>query len=152
MKLYLVQHGLAVDKSIDPDRPLSDQGKTDIQRMADFLKQTNICPSLFFHSGKARAQQTADILATTLCDATPEQLDNLNPNDPLTSACDAIKHLDGDTMFVGHLPFMQRLASFLLNNNEEVKYAFLPGTVVCLSHTDDGWAMDWMIRPELLDS
>lgn len=150
MKLYLVQHGLAVDKATDPDRPLSDQGKADIQRMAEFLKQTNISPVSFFHSGKMRAQQTANMLAAELSKVTPKQLDGLNPNDPLISACDAIKQLDNDTMIVGHLPFMQRLTSFLLNNNEESRYVFIPGTIACLSDTENGWSMDWMIRPDLL--
>ena len=35
MKLYLVQHGEAVSKQDDPERPLSEQGLQDVQAMAE---------------------------------------------------------------------------------------------------------------------
>ena len=37
MRIYLTQHGLAVPKDIDPDRPLSEQGREDVRRLAEFL-------------------------------------------------------------------------------------------------------------------
>lgn len=150
MNLYLVQHGLAVDKSIDPDRPLSEQGVKDIQRMADFLKASRVCPSRILHSGKTRARQTAKIIAVTLSGIKPGVLENINPNDPLDSACGVINQLDCDAMIVGHLPFMQRLVSFLLNQNENTGFFFLPGSVVCLSKAEDRWRMDWMVRPDII--
>ena len=33
MRLYLVQHGEAVAKEVDPDRPLSEHGREDIVRL-----------------------------------------------------------------------------------------------------------------------
>ena len=33
MKLYLVQHGDALTKESDPDRPLSDRGRADVTEM-----------------------------------------------------------------------------------------------------------------------
>ncbi len=56
-------------------------------------------------------------------------------------------------MVVGHLPFMGRLASRLVAGSEEANVAaFQPGTVACLERADDGggWALAWMVRPELL--
>ena len=37
MKLYLVQHGEALPKEINSDRPLSDQGRQDLEQFARFL-------------------------------------------------------------------------------------------------------------------
>ena len=39
MRVYLVQHGDAVPKEVDPDRPLSDTGRQDIERLAKFLNR-----------------------------------------------------------------------------------------------------------------
>ena len=37
MKLYLMQHGDALQKDVDPDRPLSPRGRRDIEKIAAFL-------------------------------------------------------------------------------------------------------------------
>ncbi len=37
MRLYLVQHGEAVTKAVDPDRPLSEQGRADVERLAIWM-------------------------------------------------------------------------------------------------------------------
>ena len=34
MRLYLTQHGLAVPKDVDTDRPLSEQGREDVRHLA----------------------------------------------------------------------------------------------------------------------
>ena len=63
MKVYLVQHGKAVDKSVDPERPLSDEGTQQTQAVADFIASLNIKVECIWHSGKMRAHQTAEILS-----------------------------------------------------------------------------------------
>ena len=66
MKLYLVQHGEACAKDVDPDRPLTDAGKADVERLAAFLGQVGIRVDRVIHSGKLRAVQTAERLAGVL--------------------------------------------------------------------------------------
>ncbi|MES9849230.1 MAG: histidine phosphatase family protein, partial [Candidatus Thiodiazotropha sp.] len=66
MKLYLVQHGEACKKEVDPDRPLTDRGREDIDRLATFLKQAGIRPDRVVHSGKLRAMQTAGRLTDAI--------------------------------------------------------------------------------------
>jgi len=39
MRIYLTQHGPAVPKDVDPDRPLNEQGREDVRRLADFLEK-----------------------------------------------------------------------------------------------------------------
>ena len=55
-------------------------------------------------------------------------------------------------MLVGHLPFLQKLASKLVNDNESFQVVgFKQGGVVCLERMEeDGWSVKWMMVPELL--
>ena len=66
MKLYLAQHGEACTKDIDPERPLTDQGREDIERLAEFLARAGIEVARVIDSGKLRAAQTADLLAAAV--------------------------------------------------------------------------------------
>lgn len=151
MKLYLVQHGLAVDKAIDPDRPLSEQGRQQVQAMAAWLQKANINVGQIHHSGKARAQQTAELYASTLNASSVQSIEGIKPNDDVSSMAQTIDKLDVDTMIVGHLPFMQRMVSWLLTGSEEMACHYLPGSVVCLEK-EDNWSLQWMLRPDLIDN
>ncbi len=42
MRLYLMQHGNPVMEEVDPERPLSDQGKSDVRKVAEFLKRARV--------------------------------------------------------------------------------------------------------------
>ena len=83
MKLYLVQHGEALPKEVDSDRPLSDQGQQDVERLARFLANRGVRVSQVWHSGKTRARQTAELLAAALAPGVKaEARAGLAPNDP----------------------------------------------------------------------
>jgi phosphohistidine phosphatase len=154
MKLYLVQHGEAVAKEVDAERPLSDQGNRDIERLAAFLKQAGIQVSRAIHSGKLRAKQTAECLAHAIAPGVDLEISGLiNPNDSPGAFDWQSESWDRDTLVVGHLPFMARLVAHMLVEDEtRLKTAFQPGTVVCLELYDDvHWQMNWMLRPELLN-
>ena len=104
------------------------------------------------HSGKLRAQQTAELLATALAPGTvPEIMTGLNPNDPVEPMARGIADWTSDVMLVGHLPFMGKLAARLVAGDERRPVAaFVPGTVVCLEQAEAGdWVIAWMVRPEL---
>ena len=63
MKLYLVQHGEAHAKNVDPERPLTERGHGDVARLAAFLSRAGVRVERVIHSGKLRAEQTAGVLA-----------------------------------------------------------------------------------------
>ena len=153
MKLYLVQHGEAMTKDEDPERPLSPKGQKDVASMATFLQRAGISASRVMHSGKLRALQTAEILSAALAaDAVPEIVDIINPNDtPGSFAWQMDARMD-DTLVVGHLPFMAKLVTHLLTSDGgEPLVDYRPGSIVCLEHEEDHvWHLAWMIRPELL--
>ena len=83
MNLYLVQHGEAKTKAEDPDRALTDTGKELSEKTACFAaEQARVSVDAVFHSGKIRAQETAEIMAAYLCPVkgVSEEKD-LSPND-----------------------------------------------------------------------
>lgn len=153
MKLYLVQHGQACAKEVDPNRPLTRQGQADMEQVAAFLKQAGIQVERVIHSGKLRAEQTAQILAESLCPGvTLEARGSINPNGNPKDFQWQSESRQGDTLMVGHLPFMAKLVSHLLGEDEnKLTVAYEPGTVVCLEFNESSnWQINWMIRPELL--
>ena len=157
MKLYLVQHAEAVPAEDNPDRPLSDKGRSDVRRVASFLARS-VHVGRIVHSPKMRARDTAVLLAQALGPGgvVEEAASGLAPNDSVEVAADLIAGWSEDTMVVGHLPFMGRLVSHLVAGSEEANVAaFQPGTVACLERAGGdedggGWALAWMVRPELL--
>lgn len=154
MKLYLVQHGEACGKEVDPERPLTDQGQADIDRLAAFVQQAGVRVERVIHSGKLRARQTAERLASTIAIGVELEISDLiNPNDEPRAFDGYSKSGQGDTLVVGHLPFMAKLVSYLLVEDENrLITAFRPGSMVCLESNGHGqWQMNWMIRPELIE-
>ena len=151
--LYLVQHGEAVSKEQNPDRPLSAQGESDVTRMASFLAGAGISIDRIVHSGKTRAKQTAGILAKSIAESgASEVLDGLNPNDPVKAFADQLLTWNTPTMVVGHLPFMAKLVSHLLiQKTEPSVVTYQPGSVVCMVKDDEQhWSIQWMVTPALL--
>jgi phosphohistidine phosphatase len=152
MKLYLVQHGEACAKQVDPERPLTEQGNADVDRLAAFLKQAGIRVERVIHSGKLRAVQTAEYLAQAIAPGVvPESSGIINPNDDPRAFDWQSDSWDHDTLVVGHLPFMARLVSHLVVEDEDKPLtAWQPGSIVCLERADHThWQINWMLRPEL---
>lgn len=153
MKLYLVQHAKAASKQADPQRPLTEEGRRDIQKVASFIRPSNLCLDYLWHSGKKRAAETAEILAEALeINKTKTARDGLGPNDDVAVLKNELASLQQDVMIVGHLPFLSKLASLLLAGSESAgTVTFKQGGIVCLSRSDQNqWQIDWMIIPELL--
>jgi phosphohistidine phosphatase len=152
MRLYLVQHGDAVPEQLDPERPLSAAGRREVEAVARLLAGTGTRAVRVAHSGKSRAQQTAELLATALAPGmVPDIMPGLNPNDPVEPMARTIADWTSDVVLVGHLPFMANLAARLVAGDERKPVtAFVPGTVVCLQQDEAGrWPISWMARPEL---
>jgi phosphohistidine phosphatase len=153
MRLYLVQHGAALAKEADPTRPLSEAGRQDVQSMADFLRGAGIRVERLWHSGKSRAQQTAQLLAkAVLPRGRIEQVGGIGPDDDVAGFVSDADVWEQDILVVGHLPFLSRLVARLVAGDPEHEVVgFLPGSVVCLERRDvDRWILLWMIRPDLL--
>ncbi|MGD8514768.1 MAG: phosphohistidine phosphatase SixA [Granulosicoccaceae bacterium] len=153
MKLYLVQHGEACNKDIDPERPLTEQGKADVNRLAVFLRKAGVHVDRITHSGKLRAAQTAERLTNAIAPGiTVEVNEHLKPNDDPTEFAQLSFTWKNDTLVVGHLPYLAKLVSLLTLHDSRTLFAnFTPGSIVCLERTDNKqWLVNWMVRPEVI--
>jgi len=148
MKLYLIQHGLALAKEEDPKRPLSTQGKAQTQRTAEYMKSRSIKVETIWHSTKLRAVQTAKIIAEALACGKIQARDDMNPLDTVEKLPREILASNKDIMIIGHLPFLQKLANRLLIGLEESEIiAFKNSGVVSLDY-DEKWKIDLLVSPE----
>jgi phosphohistidine phosphatase len=153
MKLYLVQHAKAAPKQVDPQRPLTEEGSQDMQKVAAFVKPLNLSVDFLWHSGKKRAVQTAEALAEVIEVKQAEiAREGLAPNDDVSVLRNELASAGQDIMIVGHLPFLSKLASLLLTGSESADtVAFKQAGIVCLNRAETNqWQIDWMVTPELL--
>lgn len=153
MELYLVQHGEAKSEQEDPARPLTDRGREEVTRVARAAQRAGISITAIYHSGKRRAEQTAEILAAALRpEQAPRQMDGLAPKDDPNAAKEAIGALRAPALLVGHLPHLSRLCSLLVTGDPAAEpVAFRMGGIVCLSTGDDRpWHIRWILTPELV--
>lgn len=152
MRLYLIQHGEARLAEEDPSRGLTLKGIQDTRKIAEFLKSTRLEVNEIFHSGKTRAQETASILASHITVKRGVlDTDGLAPNDDPSVWVVRLSRLTEDTMLVGHLPHLERLANRLLcDDPRRPVVTFRNAGVVCLVRSYEGWSVEWMIIPGLL--
>jgi phosphohistidine phosphatase len=153
MRLYLVQHGAALAKEVDPQRPLSEAGREDVRALAEFLKGAGVRVERVWHSGKLRAEQTAQLLAgSVLPRGKIQKVGGIGPEDDVAGFVSDADVWEHDTLMVGHLPFLSRLAARLVTGDAEREIAaFQPGSLICLERRDgDRWILLWMLRPEIL--
>ena len=105
--------------------------------------------------GAGWALETALLLAEVLGPGhlVEEAATGLAANDSTDDFFAAIDGWTEDTIIVGHLPFMSRMAARLVTGDEdETVVHFKPGSVACLERGENGggWTVQWFIRPELL--
>jgi phosphohistidine phosphatase len=146
MVIYLVQHGRALDKSVDPERGLSPEGIKELNAIAQPARSAGISVSSILHSGKRRAEQTAEIYAGMLAVESVQPIDGIQPNDDVKTFFNSSQLADR-TMLVGHLPFLQKLAAYLVNGDADKKVVqFQNGGIVCLELGDAGhWYIKWTL-------
>jgi phosphohistidine phosphatase len=154
MKLYLVQHGEAKAEAEDPERSLTAQGEQEVERVAKAANKMGITPVRIVHSGKKRAQQTAEIIGAGLQipDQNIEAVEGMKPNDDVYPWVEKILQEQKEVMLVGHLPFLERLTSLLLCGEAHARVVlFQYGCIVCLEQKEDNrWAVAWVLRPEMV--
>ncbi len=151
MRVYLVQHGEARSEMDDPERSLTARGEEEIRKVSEAAIRLGIRPSKIHHSGKKRAEQTAGIIAAVL-DVPPQMGQGLNPNDDIRPWAKRISQETEDLMIVGHLPFLEKLASFLVCGDERRKAVlFRYSAIVCLEKKEaEGWGVAWVLKPEIV--
>jgi len=157
MLLYLMQHAEAVPEEVDPQRPLSEDGRAAIERVAARAARHALPIEHIYHSNKLRARQTAELLGKALhLESQVETLEGLNPKDraePLARwlRVETQKAANTGLALVSHQPLLDRLASLLLTGDEEMGViAFHYAALVALTPKGDGkrFAVQWILTPE----
>lgn len=152
MSIYLVQHGKSLSKDQDPERGLSEEGISDVKRIAAVAKGYSVKVTLIEHSGKKRAAQTAQIFADYLHpEKKAKERKGINPLDDVV---DLAKDLDSKSnlMLVGHLPFLDKLISLLTTGNSDNSvFQLQNGGIVCLDNPGgkNDWTIKWALMPNV---
>jgi phosphohistidine phosphatase len=148
MMLYLVQHGEALAESIDQRKSLSPGGNRDMLALARTCAGFGVSAREILHSGKARAAQSADILAQALGIKVTASA-GLDPLDPVKPFAEQCAEWEESRIVVGHMPFLGRLATLLLAGYEDPPVvAFQRGGMVCLEKTGPSeWCLLWTCFP-----
>ncbi len=154
MKLYCVRHGHAeTQPDASGDYPLTAEGKDEVSRVAAYLARRGVHVAHVMHSGKLRAQQSAELLANSLTNSRViEVCPLLCSGHPVAPLIELIQGWNDDTLLVGHMPFMSQFVSTLVIGDERYEMVrFPPGTVVCLDRYEHHrWILDWVMRPDLV--
>ena len=150
MALFLVQHGKNLPKEKDPDQGLSREGLAETQIMAALAAENNVQLMRIIHSGKKRALQTAEIFVKAL---EPEagiiKVAGLAPLDDVALFASTLNN-EENIMVVGHLPFMEKLVSYLVDGSLEKQIIkFQNSSIVCLDSEDESgaWFIRWALYP-----
>ncbi|MBW2484039.1 MAG: phosphohistidine phosphatase SixA [Deltaproteobacteria bacterium] len=150
MALFLVQHGKSLPKEKDPDQGLSKEGFAETRAMAQSAVENNVQVMRIIHSGKKRALQTAEIFMKALePEAGITKGAGLAPLDDAAEFAAALNN-EENIMVVGHLPFMERLVSFLVSGSTENPVVkFQNSGIICLDTEDapDPWFIRWALYP-----
>ena len=152
MALYLIQHGKSLSKDQDPDQGLSAEGIAETERIANQAKDDGVTVSQIRHSVKTRARQTAEIFAGAL---NPKQgMREVSGIKPLDDAAEYAANIDPveNIMLVGHLPFMERLTSFLIMGSiDKPVFKFQNSGIVCLDKDPEAqaWIIRWALVPKI---
>lgn len=114
MKAILVHHADAVGPDVDPQRPLSERGRAQAERLAGLLSERKIAPAAIWHSGKLRSRQTAEAFLRHSPFADFRMVRGLRPEDPPSWMRTDLMAEDRDILLVGHMPNIAGLGHLLL--------------------------------------
>ena len=143
MRLYLVHHGEAVGPDVDALRPLSQNGRAAVERLAAEAAARGAKPAVVWHSGKLRAKQTAEAFWRA-CNALAEfsATRDLQPDDPAHWIRDRLIGESRDVLLAGHFTHLPRLLALLTSDNNFPQHG-----VVALESEDGGetWTELWKL-------
>lgn len=154
MEVFLMQHGEAVAAEVDPERPLAAAGRASVGVVASHAAACGVRIDRIMHSDKLRAVQTAHLLAAAVGCVDVAVVPGMHPNDDVRALAASLIDPDvsGALALVGHLPFLDRLASLLVVGDPLGHVvAFRNGGLVKLVPSPSGQAFSvaWVVTPEV---
>lgn len=163
MKLLLIRHGIAEVRDVfratgrsDDLRPLTDEGRDKMARVALGLRALVPEVNLVASSPLARAQETAKIVADAYGMKIGATTDTLNPDALLPEFVDWLTaHGEEEVVaVVGHEPHLSTLATWFLSGIEESRVVFKKGGAALLEFRGrprrGGAVLHWLKGPKSL--
>ncbi|MGB2923974.1 MAG: phosphohistidine phosphatase SixA [Limnothrix sp.] len=122
MELYLLRHGIAIERSgdrHDAERALTPKGQRRTKQVAQRLRHLGLRVDGIWTSPLLRARQSADILWQVIGGDRPIPLPALAPDGSFTEGLDILKtqqskNPNAKIIFVGHQPDLSHWAETLL--------------------------------------
>jgi phosphohistidine phosphatase len=158
MELYFLRHGIAVPRGEwegpDSERPLTEEGKEGVERVAAFLAKRGLALDVIVCSPYIRAKETADLVAKHL-----DLTDRVVYDDRLTPGFDRIKlarllknYPDaGGIMLVGHEPDL----TSALEQTVGARAVLKKGGIAYVQTADTSLSkatLGWLVQPALLEA
>ncbi|MDR1375662.1 MAG: hypothetical protein LBJ45_02525 [Holosporaceae bacterium] len=150
-----MRHGDAVKPVITyAERTLTEKGKFEASAARVFLRMAGEIPDVVMHSAQSRSKMTAQCVAISIGTSNPEGIlvnrDDMEEDSPpeefLASAVSDFGRTNKTKtiLAVGHMPFVQRLASLLLASRPTLMDDFSKGDLLAFSSIGGGRA--WTLR------
>jgi phosphohistidine phosphatase len=160
MELYLLRHGIAVERGTegyedDAKRPLTPKGERKMKRIAEGMKKLGLSFDLLLSSRFIRARQTAGIVADNF--KAVERLKftrHLAPDgDPEDLIHDLARlyHRPKSALLIGHEPYLSGLMATLLAGKPGLKANLKKGGLCLLTvdslHYGPCATLEWLLTP-----
>jgi len=152
--LILTRHGRYNTYGIsDESRGLTETGREEVHNVARHLFDKGVQVKQILHSGKKRAEQTAEILAQSLNPSVVKAIPGLHPEDDPDELLHSIEMESESTLIVSHLPLLDRIAERIPGLKEYSEPVHFPqGGTLCFIRSNYGLKAQWMITPEMLQA
>ena len=142
-QVFLVHHADAVSPAVDTQRPLSEKGVAQADRVAAQAKEAGASPEEIWHSGKLRARQTGEAYLRVCNPFAPfRMVRGLLPEDPADLMRRELEAETRDIMLVGHMPNIAALA-FQLGGSAD----FPLHGAMCFDRVGGVWKERWRFEP-----
>ena len=145
-----MRHGEALSPQKDPERGLSDNGKSKVKLVAEHLQNKGVSFSKILHSKKKRARETAEIMGKLISPHTALTVhDKITPNDDPHLILSEINSWEQDTLIASHLPFVPNLMTLLTEKDAYMTaITFETATIICLEKENSyKWTLRWSTAP-----
>ncbi|OPX55810.1 phosphohistidine phosphatase, SixA [Oceanospirillum multiglobuliferum] len=138
MKLIIVRHGEAGVAATDPERALTANGRQQVQRITQAMKD-ELIGSIAYASPYLRAQQTLELISQGLGEQDGQTLAFITPDDAPEPVLSWLAlQSDACLMLVSHQPLVSRLISLLVDGVESAAYPMDTASIAILEA--DVWA------------
>ncbi len=151
--LYLLRHGKAARQDPEGPRSLTDRGREEVRRVAEYFKKKGLKVQTLWHSPKTRAVETAEIFMEVTGKTGVKVRENkgLRPEGDAQGALEELDAYKGESlMLVSHLPFVGELASLLACGSCDADITFPTGGLAAFERTGKTWKWLWSLDPSTL--